>query len=247
MLSERQQKLLNILIERHIKTSQPVSSKSIVESGYFSLSSATIRCEMHILEKAGYLTHIHTSSGRVPTARAYRLYVDNLMSNSNFFVPESLRIKIHTAIKNAAEDPEELNKIVANIVSNLSDNIVVTSIKDSDYYYKTGLSSLFELPEFKEFERIFNIANVFDKFEEFFNQIEKEIFGDKDNDIQVFIGEENYIKNMKNESVILAKYPLPGKKVGSMTLIGPMRMDYDRNIGIAKCVTNELKNKIKNI
>lgn len=247
MISQRQEKLLNILIGQYIKNPEPVSSKALVKSGPFSLSSATLRNEMNALEKQGYLAHLHTSGGRVPTTKAYRMYVDNLMAGPGIYVPKATKQKIHKTIIDAGNDPEELNRVVANIVSVLSDNIVVTNIKDSDHFYKTGLSSLFELPEFREFDRVFNVANVFDHFEMVFNQIENEFLGINENDVSIFIGDENPIKNIKEETVILARYPLPDRKTGSMTIIGPMRMNYEKNIGLAKCVVNELKNKIKYI
>ncbi|MDP3792661.1 MAG: hypothetical protein Q8Q89_02925 [bacterium] len=247
MLTKRQEKLLNIIIDNYIKTAEPVSSKALVKSGPFSLSSATIRHEMSALEKAGYLTHLHTSSGRVPTGKAYRLYVDNLMADPGIYVPEPTKRKIHKAIADASNDPEELNRVVANIVSVLSDNIVVTNVKDSDNFYKTGLSSLFEFPEFREFDRVFNVASVFDHFEKMFGQIENEFFGINNNEITILIGAESQIKNMKKEAVILVRYPLPNRKTGSMTIIGPMRMDYEKNIGLARCVIDEFNNKFKNI
>ena len=247
MMTNRQGKLLNILIDNYIKTAEPVSSKALVKSGPFSLSSATIRHEMNALEKAGYLTHLHTSSGRVPTSKAYRLYVDNLMADPGIYVPETTKKKIHKAISDASNDPEELNRVVANIVSVLSDNIVVTNVKDSDNFYKTGLSGLFEFPEFREFERVFNVASVFDHFDTMFSRIENAFFGIDESDITVLIGAESQIKNMKEEAVILVRYPLPNRKTGSMTIIGPKRMDYEKNIGLARYVVDEFKNKFKNI
>ena len=201
---------------------------------------------MNALEKAGYLTHLHTSSGRVPTTKAYRLYVDNLMADPGIYVPEATKKKIHKAISNAGENPEELNRVVANIVSVLSDNIVVTNVKDSNHFYKTGLSSLFEFPEFREFDRVFNVASVFDHFDKMFSRIESEFFGFDGNDITILIGGESQIKNIKEETVILARYPLPNRKTGSMTIIGSKRMDYEKNIGLAKCVVDEFKHKYKN-
>ena len=238
---------MDIIIGSYIKTAEPVSSKALVRSGPFSLSSATIRHEMSALEQAGYLTHLHTSSGRVPTGKAYRLYVDNLMSDPAIYVPEATKKKIHKAISDAGGDPEELNRVVANIVSALSDNIVVTNVKDSNNFYKTGLSSLFGFPEFREFDRVSNIASIFDHFERMFDRIENEFFGIGENDITVLIGDESQIKNIKKEAVILARYPLPGRKTGSMTIIGPMRMNYEKNIGLAKCVVDEFKTRFKQI
>ena len=162
------------------------------------------------------------------------------------FGPESIALEKGEKTGVAGNDPEELNKVVANIVSVLSDNIVVTNVKDSGNFYKTGLSSLFESPEFREFDRVFNVANVFDHFEKVFNEIESEFLGVDRSEISVYIGSENPIKNIKEEAVILVKYPLPNRKKGSMTIIGPMRMDYQKNIGLAKCIVDELKFKSKN-
>ena len=271
MMTNRQGKLLNILIDNYIKTAEPVSSKALVKSGPFSLSSATIRNEMNALEKAGYLMQLHTSSGRVPTGKAYRLYVDNLMADPGIYVPEATKKKIHKAISDAGENPEELNRVVANIVSVLSDNIVVTNVKNSDNFYKTGLSSLFEFPEFREVDRVFNVASVFDHFDKMFSRIENEFFGPvrgktpfsmasadvlgahrtsngmTGDDILILIGNESQIKNMQKEAVILVRYPLPNRKTGSMTIIGPMRMDYEKNIGLAKCVIDEFNTRFRQI
>ena len=83
--------------------------------------------------------------------------------------------------------------------------------------------------------------------EKMFYQIENEFFGINENDITVLIGDESQIKNIKEETVILVRYPLPKRKTGSMTIIGPKRMDYEKNIGLARCVIDELKNKSKQI
>ncbi len=62
-------------------------------------------------------------------------------------------------------------------------------------------------------------------------------------EFSVFIGRENPIKNVRQESVIMARYNLPHKYTGSMTLVGPTRMDYKKNLGLVKYATEEL-NKI---
>ena len=247
MLTKRQEKLLNIIIGSYIKTAEPVSSKALVKSGPFSLSPATLRHEMSKLEDIGYLAHLHTSGGRVPTNKAYRFYVDNLMAGPNIYVPEETRRKVHDAIKKAGEDSEELNKVVANVVAALSDNMVFTNIQDSDYFYKTGLSSLFELPEFREFDRIFGVASVFEHFEKIFNDIESEFFGIPAGNVVIYVGGENPIKKIKDETVIMARYPLSAGKTGSMTVIGPARMDYEKNIGLMRCVVEEMKKRASSI
>ncbi len=79
MLDGRRARILRIMIEEHIRTGGPVSSRAILEAGNLGVSSATIRTEMVALQAAGYAFQPHTSAGRVPTPHAYRYYVDSLM------------------------------------------------------------------------------------------------------------------------------------------------------------------------
>ena len=77
MLTERQNKILKLIIEDYIKTANPVGSSLICK--VLNCSSATVRNEMAYLENIGYLEKTHTSYGRVPSEKGYRYYVDNLM------------------------------------------------------------------------------------------------------------------------------------------------------------------------
>lgn len=78
MLNERKKKILQLIIEDYISTAEPVGSRTIARKYDLGLSPATIRNEMSDLELLGYLEQPHTSAGRVPSAQAYRLYVDLL-------------------------------------------------------------------------------------------------------------------------------------------------------------------------
>ncbi len=78
-LTERRQLILKLVIQEFIESAQPVSSKVLVEKYLMTYSSATVRNELAALETMGYLTHRHTSDGRVPTDAGYRLFVENLM------------------------------------------------------------------------------------------------------------------------------------------------------------------------
>ncbi|MBC8389362.1 MAG: heat-inducible transcription repressor HrcA [Actinobacteria bacterium] len=80
--SERKKEILNEVIIKFIDNAEPVSSQSIAENLDMDLSSATIRKEMAELEEMGYLTHPHTSAGRMPSDKGYRFYVDNVISES---------------------------------------------------------------------------------------------------------------------------------------------------------------------
>lgn len=258
MLTHRQEQLITKIVQKYIRLAEPISSKNLEKSGFFGLSSATIRAEMNELERAGYLTHLHRSGGRVPTDTGYRYFVNRLeFPISNYQFPK-YEVRIKNAIMKTRNNPKEINKAVGKILSDLSENLVITSIEEEGEFFKTGLASLFEMPEFREFDRIFRITNFFDEFEKTFAELERAFFGDfsgrqpkqqrsqpeqSNNDVKVFIGRENPIKDMRDETVMFARYNLPQGYSGSLTLIGPTRMDYAKNIGLIKCATCEL-NKI---
>src|SRR3989304_3323729 len=81
VLTERQRQILNAVTERYIGTGSPVSSRELVDIAGLFCSSSTVRNEFALLEDRGYLTHPHTSAGRVPTDQGYREFVDHLMSS----------------------------------------------------------------------------------------------------------------------------------------------------------------------
>lgn len=78
MLEDRRSEVLRALVEEHIRTGEPVSSRAIVERARLSVSTATVRNDLAMLEAEGYVIQPHTSAGRIPTAAAYRYYVDHL-------------------------------------------------------------------------------------------------------------------------------------------------------------------------
>ena len=91
MLSERQEQLLKIIVEDYIKTARPVSSKSICD--IMNCSSATVRSEMSSLEEFGLLEKTHISSGRIPSEKGYRYYVDHIMVPKELTGDEMLRLQ----------------------------------------------------------------------------------------------------------------------------------------------------------
>ena len=96
MITERQEGLLKLIVEEYIKTAKPVGSKALCDA--MKCSSATIRNEMASLEEAGLLEKTHTSSGRVPSDKGYRYYVDNIMQPKELTGEDML--KLQTIFKN---------------------------------------------------------------------------------------------------------------------------------------------------
>ncbi|MBQ3415606.1 MAG: heat-inducible transcription repressor HrcA [Clostridia bacterium] len=118
MLEERKKKVLKAIVEEYINTAEPVSSNSIVNNYDLNYSSATIRNEMADLEKIGLLEKTHTSSGRVPSEKGYRYYVDELIKEDNISLEEVKYIsdKLETKVN----EIEELTKIAANTISEVT-------------------------------------------------------------------------------------------------------------------------------
>lgn len=98
-LTPRQERVLGQVIKAYVATAQPVSSKSLLEIAGMRVSSATIRNEMAELEELGYLTHPHTSAGRVPTDAGYRYFVEHLLGESELPLQEqnTIRHQFHQA------------------------------------------------------------------------------------------------------------------------------------------------------
>ena len=127
-LSERKKKILGIVVSDYISSAQPVSSKQISEKYMPDVSSATVRSEMAQLEELGYLSHIHTSSGRVPSKEAYRLYVDELMKKGKLTAKELSFIK--ESFRKQTNDLESIMKNTLKVISELTD---YTSISYSSH------------------------------------------------------------------------------------------------------------------
>jgi heat-inducible transcriptional repressor len=93
VLKERKKKILSAVIHHYIKTGNPVGSTVLIDEYNISLSPAAVRNVMAELEEEGFLTHPHTSAGRIPTDKGYRSYVDNLLKLQSFAIREEERIK----------------------------------------------------------------------------------------------------------------------------------------------------------
>lgn len=121
-LSERKKQILRAVVEAHIDTGEPVGSKTIVEMG-IPFSSATIRSEMAELEELGYLEQPHTSSGRIPSKRGYRFYVNSLMSSYKLSAMET--IELNNAMKSKIGELDSLISGVSKLVSSMTNYTAV--------------------------------------------------------------------------------------------------------------------------
>ena len=107
MLNDRKKEILQAIIEEYIQTAEPVSSNAIVQKYNLDYSSATVRNEMADLEKEGFLDKPHTSAGRVPSAKGYRFYVDELLKDDNISLEEVVYIQSKLQTKKQFKEIEK--------------------------------------------------------------------------------------------------------------------------------------------
>lgn len=118
MLDKRKKEILQAVIDEYINTAEPVSSATLVNKYGLDYSSATVRNELAELEDNGYLDKPHTSSGRVPSEKGYRFYVDELINDEDISVEEIKYIQNKLSTK--VNEIEDLTKIATTTLSEIT-------------------------------------------------------------------------------------------------------------------------------
>ena len=129
-LTERQKKLLLLIIRDYIESAQPVGSKRLVEHYHINISSATIRNEMAALTEMGYLRQPHTSAGRVPTEEGYRYFVSQMMNQAE--LPESVQATIAHQFHQSVPDVDQWMTLAASILAHQSQGVSVVTAPHTD-------------------------------------------------------------------------------------------------------------------
>ena len=332
-LDDRAKLLLKALIERYIAEGQPVGSRTLSRASGLELSPATIRNVMSDLEELGLVASPHTSAGRIPTARGYRLFVDtmltanrtdfatpslpadqpqkvianaaHMLSNLSQFVGvvvapkrssvfrhiEFLRLSerrflviivspegdvqnrvVHTAAdytqSQLAEAANFLNANYAGLtieqvrerlkgeVDELRSEIVVlmqTAVEasseamtqDQEDMVISGERNLLAVSDFSS--DMGHLRRAFELFEQKTQLMRLLDVSSQADGVRIFIGGESHIVPFEELSVVSAPYEVDGQVVGTLGVIGPTRMAYDRMIQIvditSRLVTNALSHK----
>ena len=345
-LDSRKFKILQAIIRNYLETGEPVGSRTISKYTDLNLSSATIRNEMADLEELGYIIQPHTSAGRIPTDKGYRLYVDNMMEdkaneldsrkkevedlktfliekvdkvevllqnvaklladNTNYatmvttaksnksrlkFIQLSLiesnklltvivmdgniiknrMIDLDTVIDsetvlkmnillNSTLNGLTLEEINLSIVSKLKNqagehidlikkviDVVADTLSDEDdlEIYTSGATNIFKYPELSDSSRASELICTFEEKELLTNLITDSLNEDGQKGIQVYIGNETPVKTMKDCSVVTATYELEDVVRGTIGIIGPKRMDYEKVVENLKIVKEQLDTVFK--
>ena len=123
MLDERKAAILRVVVEEYVQTAQPVGSATVARQPELGVSSATVRNEMGVLEREGYLVQPHTSAGRVPTDKGYRFFVDSLTKPGPLDAARSQQVKAFFA--RAHGELEQMLHDTTTLLSGLTDYAAV--------------------------------------------------------------------------------------------------------------------------
>jgi heat-inducible transcriptional repressor len=225
MISERKQFLLETIVKEYVKNAQPVSSGMLVNRYKLDISPATVRNEMMELEDEGYIYQPHTSAGRVPTELAYKLFLSNLSSNKK---KKGLKESEEKLLEEVFNLDEVSFRKTAKVIAELANGAVFWAFHKNDLYY-TGLSNLFSQPEFKQATAVCDVSSIIDRLEEIIDDIFEDL---KEGEI-VLIGEDNPFGNFLSTALVKYKYQ---NSHGLLGILGPMRMDYSRNLSIIRFI-----------
>ncbi len=333
-LDERKAKILNAIIRNYLDTGEPVGSRTISKYSDLNLSSATIRNEMADLEELGYIVQPHTSAGRIPTDKGYRLYVDQIMqekdrtvseikdmmiekvdkmelvlkqvvkllaSNTNYasmitapryhgnklkFIQLSIVDEQHilavvvvegNIVKNQlitvdeALDNETILKlnmllntslngltiseinlgvisklkeqagIHSDLISSVLDAVAEAIAGDDDLeIYTSGATNIFKYPELSDSARASELISAFEEKNQLVSLVNETLNNDDNKGIQVYIGNESPVQTMKDCSVVTATYELDEGVKGTIGIIGPKRMDYEKVVDTLNTLMKQL-------
>lgn len=223
-MNERQQNILAATVELYTKSALPVGSQVLLDRFHFPISSATIRSDMATLEEEGYLYQPHISSGRIPTDKGYRFYIEHGMKDEALSKEEEAHLKKELLVLEARH--ARLARTTAKLLSTFSGSLAVSGIVEKDEFYDFGMKELMEEPEFQELDEVCRLVEALDSIDEKLDTILEKM---KDGETTIFVGSENPIREISNCSMVVSPYRSVEGDRGVLAIIGPKRMRYAKN------------------
>lgn len=216
-MTERQQNILCAIVEQYAEVASPVGSSLLAKA--FRVSSATIRAEMAALEHLGYIMQPHTSSGRVPTDKGYRFYVNSLGENGSLpSLSERRGEKALTARVQSAGAPDRVIRNAVDTLVELTHNLGMATI--GSQLYISGLSNLFGQPEFINGMQVQQVAQLLDNLEPWLREAAP------NEPLSVYIGAENPIGRAAGCTLIISRFRSPFSDRSYIGTLGPTRQSY---------------------
>lgn len=218
-LTARQTQILKALIDEYINTAEPVGSSQLEKKYDLGVSPATIRNEMNLLTKSGFLKQPHTSAGRVPTSGAMKFYVDQLMEEKQMSLADEVKAK-----EEVWDERGNFEKFVNEMTHSLAErtgNMAVTVTEDGSVW-QAGHANIFLYPEFGNIAACASLFGFMDEEDQlidlFFNRFPIETPFD------VLFAEEMGLRHLPI-GIVAAHFKVKGKN-GALGVIGPVRQSY---------------------
>jgi transcriptional regulator of heat shock response len=222
---ERQEQILALMVKCYVETGKPVSSDCLREAYDLPYSPATIRNTLVELEDLGYICHVHTSSGRVPTQEGFRYYIQYLMKEtaSRDETVKEVRCAVDTQ-QWANHGLDEVIDCSSKLISNLTHQAGFGfNAEHRDKMFVSGTRFIFEQPEFED---IATLKNLFTALEEKVTDLWDFLDERVEDEVKVFIGDEISVLNTKSCAMIVAPFESEGETRAMIGVLGPMRMKY---------------------
>ncbi len=238
-LTSRQSFILNQVVDTFIETGHPVSSQTVAFASPRPVSAATVRNEMGALEDSGYLAQAHQSSGRIPTDRGYRHYLDcgiePCAQDKGYFMELSSHFSQRFKF---AEDMPRLVEESAVVLSELSRQLGLLVIPDTGSSAEPlrsgmtaqGLRYLLDQPECRDSSKIRPLVRAIEEREKLKLWIDRHAEVDR---AKVFVGAEHQVEDLEDYAIVTARYETGHDGVsGAIAVIGLKRMAYSRVLPI---------------
>lgn len=231
-LTARQTQILKSLIDEYIETAVPVGSEALDKKYNLGVSPATIRNEMVALTKAGFLRQPHTSAGRVPTPKAMKFYIEQLMEEKEMSLAEEVKAK--EEVWDARNDLSLLLEQVTHALAERTKSLAIAAIDEGGIWH-SGYSNIFLNPEFADLEVCANLFSLLEEVKRLQELFFEEVQGESP--VEVVFGEELGWPGLAPVGVIATRFNVKGKH-GALGVIGPIRLSYPTIIPVLRYFGN---------
>jgi transcriptional regulator of heat shock response len=231
MLSVRQELILRLVVDSYLGSAKPVASKEIAEKAEVEWGASTVRAELAALEAAGYLTHPHTSAGRVPTDAGYRRYVDMLVESGALAADAGVELELRREVDDAMR---ETTTVLAQVTDLMA---LATAPPLGETLYMHGVARLLSEAHFADLPRVDELMAALEGRADVLGMLHSTL---GEHSVFCWIGGENPQPELRSVSVVGANYGLRHRNLGSVGVVGPLRMDYATAIASVQGAAREL-------
>jgi heat-inducible transcriptional repressor len=233
MLSPRQELILKLAVDAYLASGRPVPSKQIAERPEVGWGPSTVRAELAALEAAGYLTHPHTSAGRVPTELGYRRHVDLMMAAGGPNADAAVEFELSRLRREIDEAMQETTTALAQV----TDLMALVTAPLGETLYMHGVSRLLSAEHIADLPRVDELMGALEGRAAMLGVLRSAL---EERSVFLWIGGENPRPELRSVSVVGANYGLGHRNLGAVGVIGPLRMDYATAIASVRGAARQL-------